>query len=246
MELDRISKHILTKMAQMEEATASELRDALGLEQNQSVHYRMDQKLIPNGYVYENPQRREQPGSRKPARVYEIEPKGKEWVEDHGHEVTLTDIDEAEQEIQRLTAEFRSLSDDIQKLKRWRQEQSGHSGGVKNRLSDLSDDIEELQALMDKHERRDYSGIWDQLHSLGDRADDLERRFPDEPPATAADIEQVQSDIRSLNNRLDSLESNLDDVEGTQSDYNEWAHQLEARVQELENRTLLDYLLPWR
>jgi len=246
MELDRISKHILTKMDQLDEATASELRDALGLEQNQSVHYRMDQKLIPNGYVYENPERREQPGSRKAARVYEIEPKGRDWVGDHGHEVTLADIDEAEQEIQRLTAEFRSLRADMQKLKQFRQKQSGHSGRATRSLSNLRDDVDELQALMDKHERRDYSGIWDQLHSLGDRADNLERRFPDEPVATKADIAQVQRDIQDIEERLESLNSNLEDVQSTQEAWSNWGRQLDSRIQKVENRTILDQILPWR
>lgn len=248
MELDRISKHILSKMEQMEEATASELRDALGLEQNQSVHYRMDEKLIPNGYVYEQPHRREQPGSRKSARVYEIEDKGREWVEDHGHEITLADIDEAEQEIQRLTAEFRGISEDVQKLKKWRQAQSGQSGGLKSRVSNLSEDVEELKALMDKHERRDYSKIWDQLHSLGDRTDSLEQSIPDEPLVTETEIEQVSQDIQSLERRIDSIESNLSDIESTQSEWIDWANSIDARVQDVEHKqsqSLLSRLLPF-
>jgi len=245
MELDRISKHILTKMDQIGDATAADLRDALGLDANQSVHYRMDEKLIPRGLVIEHPDRRDQPGSRKAARVYQLTADGAEWVEDHGHEVTLTDIDEAEQEIQRLSAEFRDLSGDIQKLKRWRQEQAGHAGGVSTRLSTLGDRVDDLGEKMEKHEQRDYSAIWDQIHDLDGHTDRLDARL-DEPLASEDDIEQVEQAVADLNDRLDALAARLDDVEANQSEYAEWAHQMESRVQTVENRTFLDHLLPWR
>lgn len=245
MELDRISKHVVVKLDQLEEATASELKEAIGLDANQSIHYRMDRKLIPQGLALEHPDRRDQPGSRKAARVYQITDDGAEWVEDHGHEVTLTDIDEAEQEIQRLSAEVRGLSSDIQKLKRWRQEQAGHSGGVSTRLSTLGDRVDDLGEKMDKHERRDYSGIWDQIHDLDERTDRLGARL-DEPLATADDIEQVEQAVADLDDRLDTIESNLSDVEATQSDFSDWSHSMDDRVRQLEQRTFLDHLLPWR
>lgn len=235
MELDRISKHVVVKLAQLEEATASELKEALGLEQNQSIHYRMDEKLIPQGLVLEHPERREQPGSRKAARVYQITKRGEDWADEHGHEITLSDLDEAEQEIQRLSAELRDLSSDVQSLRRWRQEQAGHSGGVSTRLSNLGDRVDDLEGLMDKHERRDYSGIWDQLHDLDERTDRLNRRL-DEPLATADDIEQVEQAIANLNDRLDTLAANLDDVGGTQRDFSEWSHSMDERVRRLEQR----------
>jgi len=242
MELDRISKHILTKMDQIGDATAADLRDALGLDANQSVHYRMDEKLVPGGLVIEHPERREQPGSRKAARVYQLTADGAEWVEDHGHEVTLTDLDEAEQEIQRLSAEVRDLSGDITKLKRWRQEQAGRAGGVSTRLRDLGERVDDLDELMQKHEHRDYSGIWDQIHDLDERTDRLDARL-DEPLAT---VEQVEQAVTDLDDRLDTIESNLSDVEATQSEYAEWAHETDDRVRQLEQRTFLDHLLPWR
>ena len=244
MELDRISKHVVVKLDQLEEATASELKEAIGLDANQSIHYRMDRKLIPQGLALEHPDRREQPGSRKAARVYQITERGEDWADEHGHEITLSDLDEAEQEIQRLSAEVRDLSGDIQKLKRWRQEQAGRTGGVSNRLSDLGERVDELDERMEKHDRRDYSKIWDQLRDLDERTDRLDARL-DEPLAT---VEQVEQSVADLDDRLDTLTARLDDVDGTQGDFSEWAHEMDERVQRLEQRasqSLLQRLWPF-
>lgn len=233
MELDRISKHVLVKLAQLDEATATELKEALGLDQNQSIHYRMDEKLIPQGLVHEHPERREQPGSRKAARVYQITSSGEEWVEEHGHEVTLSDLDAAEQEIQRLTSELRKVSTDLQSIKKWRQEQSGQTGGMSARLSDIGDRVGDLEEQMSKHNRRDYSGIWDRLHDLDERADRLAKNLPDDP-ATDDDVRRVSQD---LHNRTDELESRLDNIAASQSEFSDWSHSTDKRVQQLEQHT---------
>jgi len=233
MKLDRISKHVLVKLAELEEATASELREALGVEQNQSIHYRMDEKLIPQKLAHEHPDREEQPGSRKAARVYQITPEGEEWVAEHGHEITLADIDEAEQEIQRLSAELRSISSDVQSLKKWQQKQSGQTGGISNSVGKLGDRVDDLDERVQKHDRRDYSEIWDRLHELDEHTDRLSKKL-DEPLATANDIEQVNKDVQNLSNRLDSLESHLDNLQASHNDWAEWGNQTDQRVKNIE------------
>lgn len=240
MELDRISKHVLVKLTQFEEATASDLKDALGLEQNQSIHYRMDEKLIPENLVYEHPERREQPGSRKAARVYQITETGEDWVDEHGHEITLSDLDEAEEEIQRITAELRSISTDLQKLKRWRQEQSGHSGGVSTRLNNIGERVDDLEALMEKHERRDYSEIWDRLHDLNEQTEQLDERVND--TVTADDIEQVEENLKDISNRVETLATNLDSIKETQDDWSEWGNRADRRLQRLEQHASQGFL----
>jgi chromosome segregation ATPase len=233
MELDRISKHVLVKLAQLDEATATELKEALGLDQNQSIHYRMDQKLIPQDLAREHPERREQPGSRKAARVYQITSSGEEWVNEHRHEVTLSDLDAAEQEIQRLTSELHKVSSDLQSLKKWRQEQSGQTGGMSTQLSDIGDRVGDLEEQMVKHNRRDYSGIWDRLHDLDERADRLAKNLPDDP-ATDDDVRRVRQD---LDNRADELESRIDNIAASQSEFSDWSHSTDKRVQQLEQHT---------
>jgi archaellum component FlaC len=245
MEMDRTSRHILVKMDQIDgETTAAELRDSLGLEANQSIHYRMDNKLIPADLVEEG-DRREQPGSRKPARIYELTDSGREWVAEHGHRVTLTDLDDAEDEIQRLSSQLQSLQADVQNLKSWRQEQSGQTGGMSTRLNDIGDRLHDLEGQMVKHNRRDYSGIWDQIHELDNRTENLSTPIP-ENPATEPEIKSIEDDVRDLDADVGSIESELTGIEATQSEWAEWGHQMEDRVRDLEQRTLLDYLLPWR
>jgi len=237
MELDRISKHVLVKLAQLDEATASELKDALGLEQNQSIHYRMDEKLIPQKLVLEYPERREQPGSRKAARVYQITDTGNDWVDKHGHEITLSDLDEAEQEIQRITAELRSVSSDIQKLKSWRQEQSGHAGGVSTRLSTLGDRVDDLDERMQMHDRRDYSGIWDQLHDLNDRTDKLD----DELDSLASE-RQLQQETSELKSNIESIESRQKSTEDSLQEFAEWSRPVDQRLRRLEKHATQGFL----
>jgi chromosome segregation ATPase len=242
MDLDKISQKILLKMYQIDgETTASELRDSVGLEDNQSIHYRMDRKLIPDNLVHESDERREQPGSRKSARLYSLTDAGREWAEQNENRVTLTDLDDAEQELQHTERKLASVSEDVRKLKDWRQEQAGKSGGLASQVKDLRERVNEIEPLVKKHDLRDYRDLHTQLDQLAEQTSQLSNDVGSLP--TQDDLATIENRIEDTNERISDLDRRLDTIE---EDTNNWGTQMEQRVQQLEERTILDLLLPWR
>jgi DNA-binding PadR family transcriptional regulator len=244
--LDRTSQHLLANLDEMEEATAAELREAVGVEQNQQIHYRMNNKLLSHGFVDERDTRRSKPGATKDARVYQITNKGKEWVADYGSELTFTDLDEAEEEIQRLTERVHEMRKDVLELKKFRKMTEGHRGGVKSRLANLTEAVDEIRTTTNTHASRDYDGIWETLHRLenhGKQRRDSISWLKKELNGTTKDVERNE---RRHENLKRNLTSDYEDVRDSQMEFSEWSRRMDRRVNQLENETFLDRLLPWR
>jgi chromosome segregation ATPase len=241
MDLDSTSKHILIRLNEVEKATAPDLRDSVGVDQSQQIHYRMDNKLIPRNLVVEGA-RREEPGSRRNSRVYRITEDGKNWVEEHRHEVTLNSIDEAEAAIERLSERISDVSETTEELCEWRSESSGQLGGLKSRLSGLSEDVEDLEYRVQKHDDADYN---QRISSQERRLKDINRKYQSADNELSQEIEELRSDVRGINTRIDTIEDHVSHIEQQQMDMADHLQSIERRLSELENRTVLDRLRRW-
>jgi chromosome segregation ATPase len=186
--------------------------------------------------------RREEPGSRRNSRVYRITEDGKNWVEEHRHEVTLNSIDEAEAAIERLSERISDVSETTEELCEWRSESSGQLGGVKSRLKDLDEDIEELQYQVEKHDTADYN---QRISDLRRKLNEVNTSYQKADNDLDQRLDTVESSSASHSRQIQELEQRISEAEKEQQEISEYLNSVETRLSNLENNGIWSRLRRW-
>lgn len=221
MEIDNTSRLMLVRLAEVEEASASELRDALGMDQNQQVHYRTQK----HEDLVEVTRLEEQPGSRRDAKIYALTPEGEEWVRDHRHEVTVASLDDAERLLERLSEQVHQLQESVERAEEQYQRETGHYNEIRSRVASIESELKKLRMDFGSHHHDD----------LDDRLSEVESAVE-----SAAEEDDVKG---ALSGQRDNINDALGDFDQRISSHSDRLTELEERVEKQENRTLLDFLL---
>ena len=183
---------------------AAPLRDAAGLDQNQQVHYRMNEYLIPAGLAEKASEKQEQPGGRKDAIVYRLRDEGREWLREHGEDIeravdaakvveslerTRETVGDFSSRMDRLENKYRSRTDTITR-------HSDRIGNNRRKISDVGDQIDSLaqESHVENMNKRLNQVIRSQNSLANERVERLEEQ-----------VDELEAEVRQL--RGEAVES---------------------------------------
>lgn len=207
-EIDDVSEILLQVLRDRGGSSpAAPLRDAAGLSQNQQVHYRMNEYLVPFGLVRKSSEQQEQPGGRKNAIIYELRERGREWLREHGEDieraVDAAKVVESLERTRETVVEFSSRMDRLEERYQTRTDTiSRHSdrlGKTANRISELDSQMDSLASV-------------DRVHEMDERLSDVIRAHN---RVVNEELEQVEDRLSELEDEVETLRSRVvesDDV----------------------------------
>jgi methyl-accepting chemotaxis protein len=211
--IDRPSQIILGALNTDEWMLGEPLRDAAELGQNQQVFYRMDNHLLPAGFVEEKP-REDRPTGYQQARQFRLTERGADWVDEHTGEIARPATRE---ETQQMAAQAR---DDAASAKASVQNYRKKLSRMKSHVEDLGDDLAEIDAEhAHDYERVEHLGrVAEKAHN---RAHENQRTLEDlrhaiDDRAAAEDVEQLRDDLTTLDEKAaqqrEEIEGTLDEA----------------------------------
>jgi archaellum component FlaC len=205
---------------------AAPLRDAAGLDQNQQVHYRMNEYLIPAGLAEKASEKQEQPGGRKDAIIYRLRDEGREWLRENGEDieraVDAAKVVESLERTRDTVGDFKSRMDRLEKKYRSRTDtiarHSDRMGNNRRKISEVEDQmdslaqtnrVEEMNERLNQVIRGHNSLSSDRVEQLEERVDELEAEVKQLRGEAAESDEIIQDESEA---RDEFLRADLADV----------------------------------
>lgn len=186
------------------DATAGRLKEQVGVDQTQQIHYRVDEWLAPLGLVADAGETREYNG--QPSKVYELT--------DDGEEVALQQNLDLSPELHRGQLE-REIGQLLQNLDLTR----NHAETANTRATEAHERIDDVKATVDG-----WDGQMDSLRSDVERVDNRLDRLHDlieEDVDREQEIDDLRGDVENLEERIGELEAAIGDVEEAVSGHDE-------------------------
>jgi len=277
--IDKTSQRILQHLNSLRgedvpSATSTELRDACGIDNSQTITYRVNTHLGPAGLVEWVEE--DTTGAAGSRRHYHITNEGAEWASDHADDLARpSDLDDT--------------ADTAQDALSVAQDAFAEAEKAKDSVQNYRQKVARLKTRVTGREDPDYDGYWDEegheqrieyleesvgrlseqvvSKAPGEQAASNEGRSKDNEKAIAnlqdnlnairerIDGQPEQDDLDAIHDRLDDLDSHVDELasqvtnlESNQREFSDWSHSIDARLKEIEERqsqSLLSRLLPF-
>jgi DNA repair exonuclease SbcCD ATPase subunit len=205
--LDRDVERLLLTLAGGPLRT-SEIRDELGLNQNQQVLYRFENKVP--GELFEQREERPHPGQN--LKVWALTEEGEQWIEEHREEIerpanlqeTIEELEALESGLARVEGRSGSLRQSVEELRERvraaERTQAEREQAVVERIESLAEDVEEVSEAV--------VSLQKSLESKADRAELGEVRT--RQSELSRNLEELQEEVDKLAATVDELDDHLD------------------------------------
>jgi chromosome segregation ATPase len=214
--IDRASQKLLTRLTPSSWTYGSNLRRAAELSQNAQVFYRMEEHLIPAGFVEEKEREHERGSGFHERRQFRLTAKGQQWLSEHEYEVAVPksrpETQEMAYEAQEAAESAReSVQSYRKKLNRLKNKVEESFEKVGNHLQQHDKRLMEVESRSanTKHRTKRLS---EDLEEVGDRVESVERKRENLAELSADRFNDQQTEIDELSEQIAELQAEVVEI----------------------------------
>lgn len=214
--IDRASQKLLTRLSTSNWLYGSNLRRAAELSQNTQVFYRMEEHLIPAGFVEEKEREHERGSGFHERRQFRLTAKGHQWLDDHEYEVA---VPKSRPETQEMAYEAQETAESAKnsvqsyrkKLHRLKDKVEESFEKVGNHLQQHDKRLMEVESRSanTKHRTKRLS---EDLEEVGDRVENVERKRENLAELSADRFNDQQTEIDELSEQIAELQAEVVEI----------------------------------
>lgn len=224
--IDRASQKLLIRLSTSNWLYGSNLRRAAELSQNVQVFYRMEEHLMPAGFVEEKEREHERGSGFHERRQFRLTSKGHLWLDEHEYEVA---VPKSRPETQEMAYEAQETAESAKNSVQ----------SYRKKLHRLKETVEEtIEERLDTHDSR--------LMKVESRAANTQYRTQqltedlEEVSDCVQDVERKRSDLAELSSdRFDDQQTEIDEL-------SEQIEELQAEVVEINEAMNRGHIERWR
>lgn len=210
--IDRASQKILTRLNESKWTYATKLREAAELSQNRQVFYRMEEHLIPAGFV-EEAEREESETGYQDRRKFRLTTAGSMWLDGHVEDVA---VPKSRSETQEMAYEAQEAAESAKSsVQSYRKKLHRLKESTKEALETVSDEVDTHDSrLMDVERRsrstkREAEQLSDGLAELESDHDELAELSKDRFENQESEIVGLREENAELREELEELQSEV-------------------------------------
>lgn len=214
--IDRASQKLLTRLASSDWLYGTNLRQAAELSQNAQVFYRMEEHLIPAGFVEEKEREHERGSGFHERRQFRLTAKGQQWLDEHEYEVAVPKSRPETQEMAYDAKEAaESAKDSVQsyrkKLHRLKEKVEESFEKVGNHLQQHDSRLMEVESRSANTKYRTQQ-LTEELEEVSDRVQDVERKREDLAELSSDRFDDQQTEIDELGTQIEELQAEVVEI----------------------------------